>query len=213
MAIDVHRHIVKSLGTHECLWKLSHDRALALRIDSRSQNSTENEPSTSREIKEENAPEDDGISDISEAEMSQTESEMHQGTSVPISMGILPIELAGEYEGPTAGLEFTSRPSISLAPLVEMPSTSKNSRPDRSKQRNVLSLQQKIKIIRIYSKRLYFLQLNSDQHEKEGMSYRKLAAEYGVSAPAVFYLIKNKEQIMSDYARGCPPDRKIRRQE
>ena len=45
------------------------------------------------------------------------------------------------------------------------------------------------------------------------MSYRKLAAEYGVSAPAVFYLIKNKEQIMSDFARGCPPDRKIRRQE
>ena len=157
LAIDVHRHIVKSLGTHECLWKLSHDRALALRIDSRSQNSTENEPSTSREIKEENAAEDDGISDISDAEMSQTESEMHQGTNVPISMGILPIELAGEYEGPTAGLEFTSRPSISLAPLVEMPSTSKNSRPDRSKQRNVLSLQQKIKIIRIYSKKLYFL--------------------------------------------------------
>ncbi len=135
---------MKTLGTHECLWKLSHDRALALRTESR--NTADNAPSTSREIKEENAAEDDGISDISEA--SQTESEINERKNVPISLGILPIELAGEYEGPTAGLEFNSRPSISIAPLVEMPPTSKNSRPDRSKQRNVLSLQQKIKIIR-----------------------------------------------------------------
>ena len=142
---------MKTLGTHECLWKLSHDRALALRIESRNTVSTViyNEPSTSREIKEENAEneaEDDGISDISEA--SQTESEINERKNVPISLGILPIEIAGEYEGPTAGLEFTSRPSIALAPIVEMPTTSKNIRPDKSKQRNVLSLQQKIKIIR-----------------------------------------------------------------
>ena len=137
---------MKTLGTHECLWKLSHDRALALRIESRNSAISYNEPSTSHEIKEENAAEDDGISDISEA--SQTESEINERKYVPISLGILPIEIAGEYEGPTAGLEFTSRPSISLAPLVQMSTTSKNIRPDKSKQRNVLSLQQKIKIIR-----------------------------------------------------------------
>ena len=68
---------------------------------------------------------------------------------------------------------------------------------DKSKQRNVLSLQNKIDIIA--------------KHERMGKSYRKLAAEYGVSAPAIFFVLKNKTQIIEDYNRGCPRNRKVRR--
>jgi len=33
------------------------------------------------------------------------------------------------------------------------------------------------------------------KHELQQKSYRKLAAEYGVSAPAIFFILKNKKQI------------------
>ena len=31
------------------------------------------------------------------------------------------------------------------------------------------------------------------------------------TAPAIFFILKNKNQIQEDYARGCPRSRKVRR--
>ena len=45
----------------------------------------------------------------------------------------------------------------------------------------------------------------------EGQSQRSERRHLIHTAPAIFFILKNKNQIQEDYARGCPRSRKVRR--